>query len=258
MICIANWKMNQGFQAAQTFLQEFKSLLQSEDDKQNFIFLPPAFLAGLFKEESFYWGAQDICNKTQGAFTGENSAKTLLEMGAQFCLLGHSERRYGFGESEVEIEQKFHLMQDLGLIPILCVGETESERNNKALVFKRQLAWLRTYVKYEKLPWKPEARPKPFKDMPFIVAYEPVWAIGTGATPSQQEMQDSCEIIKEYLHLKNTPILYGGSVNKDNAEVFYKQKYLDGFLIGGASLKAQEFYSIYKQSQQESSIISLK
>ena len=247
MLYIANWKMNQGFEEAQNFLKEFKGLVKS-GEQNKFVFLPPALLSVLFQKESFYWGGQNIHVKPKGSFTGENSAQTLLEMGAQFCLLGHSERRYGFGESEAEIEKKFHLLHELGLIPILCVGETASETGSKSTVFKRQLAWLKTFIKYENLPWKPENRPEEFKTLPFIVAYEPVWAIGTGNTPSAQDLRTSCEMIKENLP-KGIPILYGGSVNKDNAKEISEQKDIDGFLVGGASLDAKEFYSIYEQSQ---------
>lgn len=251
MIYIANWKMNQGFEQAQTFLQTFKTLIKSKEEKQNFVFLPPAFLAGLFSKDEFYWGAQNIHTALKGSFTGENSLQTATEMGAQFCLLGHSERRYGFGESEAEIEKKFHCIQELGLIPILCVGESEHERENKDQVFKKQLGWLKTYMKYKNLPWKTDIRPEPFKDVPFIVAYEPVWSIGTGLIPEESELEESCQLIRKHLHLKNTKILYGGSVDKSNVKNLAQQTSVDGFLVGGASLKAEDFYSLYTEAKED-------
>ncbi len=248
MIYIANWKMNMGYKEAQDFLFKFKNLLK-EKENEKFIFLPPAFLSGLFQKGNLYWGSQNIYFKKKGSFTGENSAELLQEMGAQFCLLGHSERRHIFGETDVDIEKKFNLIQEVNLIPILCVGELGHERGDKESVFKKQLSWIRTYGKYQKLPWKPESRPDLFNTVPFIVAYEPVWAIGTGETPSPEEINESHRFIKEYLQFENIPVFYGGSVTKENVQMFSQQKYIDGFLIGGASLNVEEFYSIYKRSK---------
>ena len=196
MIYIANWKMNMGYKEAQDFLFKFKNYLK-ENENEKFVFLPPAFLSGLFQKENFYWGAQNIYSKEKGSFTGENSAEVLQEIGAQFCLLGHSERRYTFGETDIDIEKKFDLAQQKNLIPILCVGELSHEKGDKESVFRRQLSWIRTYAKYQNLPWKPDARPKPFKTLPFIIAYEPVWAIGAGETPSPEEINESHQFIKK-------------------------------------------------------------
>ncbi len=248
MMYIANWKMNIGYKEAQNFLFKFKNFLK-EGEKEKFIFLPPAFLSGLFHQEKFYWGAQNVSSVNKGAFTGENSVDVIQEMGAQFCLLGHSERRYTFGETDADVEKKFDLIQKMNLIPILCVGELSHERRDKQSVFRRQLSWIKTYDKYQKLPWKPENRPESFREIPLIVAYEPVWAIGTGETPSPEEVNESHHFIKEYLQFENIPVFYGGSVTKENVFSLSQNKYMDGFLIGGASLKAEEFYSIYERSK---------
>lgn len=246
MIIAANWKMNMGFHKAVEFLASFNSLVGSED-KENFIFFPPACLSGLFHKENFYWGGQNIYYKAEGSCTGENSAKALREMGARFCLLGHSERRWTFGESDVDVEKKFSLLQELALIPVLCVGESLSDRFDREKILKRQLSWIKDYKKYEKLPWKPELLPKFFKDISLIVAYEPVWSIGTGDTPSVQELNETAHFIKDYLHLHSIKTFYGGSIDEKTVKNFSKCSYIDGFLVGGASLSAQGFYSIYEQ-----------
>ena len=119
-----------GYQKALSFLSEFKNLIQQEDIEK-FIFFPPAGLSLLFQSESLYWGVQNIYQQKEGAFTGENSAELFKEMGASFCLVGHSERRYLFGETDSEIEKKFSLLQESALIPILCIGEALSERFEK-------------------------------------------------------------------------------------------------------------------------------
>ena len=246
MICAANWKMNMGYGEAQRFLFKFKNLLESEEEKNKFLFFPPACLAGLFAGESFLWGAQNVYFKGRGAFTGENSLETLEEMGAQFCLLGHSERRHIFGESDVEIEKKFHFIHERGLIPVLCAGEAAAEREKKSAAIKRQLGWIKTYEKYKSLPWRADRRPKGFEKIPFIVAYEPVWAIGSGETPSPEEISETHQLIKEHLSFDGALVFYGGSVTKENAALFGREAEVEGLLAGGASLKAEEFYSLYK------------
>ena len=248
MICAANWKMSMGLEEARRFLFKFKNLLGS-GERGRFLFFPPACLAGLFSEESFLWGGQNVYFKGRGAFTGENSLEALEEMGARFCLLGHSERRYIFGESETEIEKKFHFIHERGLVPILCAGETAAERGKKSPAIKRQLGWIKTYEKYRSLPWKADRRPEGFEKIPFIVAYEPVWAIGSGETPSPGEISEARQIIKEIMAFDGAPVFYGGSVTKENAAEIARGGGADGFLIGGSSLKAEELYAIYKAAE---------
>lgn len=242
MICAANWKMNMGVDAARTFLRDFKKLLK-EDEKKNFIFFPPPFLSFLFAGEDLHWGGQNVFFQKSGAWTGENSPEVLGELSARFCLVGHSERRLVFGETEEEIEKKFHLLRSLNILPVLCVGEKESEREQRDQILKRQLNFLKNF--------DPEAHdkkmisPEDYEGVPFIVAYEPVWAIGSGKTPSSKEINEIHQLIKNFLPVKNIPVLYGGSVTEANAVLFGKESYVDGFLVGGASLKAKSFYSIF-------------
>ena len=223
LIYAANWKMNMGLKQAQSFISHFKTQIQKEEMK-NFIFFVPALLSLLFSKEDWNWGGQNGSFKTQGALTGENSLEVLKELGAQFCLLGHSERRYLFKESQPEIKQKFYLMKELGITPLLCVGEKEQE-GDKEIFLKNQL--------------------QDFKnEKDFLIAYEPVWSIGTGKTPSPEEINETHCFIKEFIK-SSPPVLYGGSVNSENAVSFSKQKYVNGFLVGGSSLKSDEFYNIY-------------
>ena len=252
MIVAGNWKMNMGFQQAIDFLSRFNQLTDKEKDREHFIFFPPASLSALFQKENFYWGGQNVYHQAEGAFTGETSAKTLKEMGAGFCLLGHSERRWTFGETDAEVEKKFSLLQELALIPVLCVGENLADRFDKQKTLKIQLSWIKNYKKYDKLPWKSDHLPPAFQDIPLIIAYEPIWSIGTGDTPSAQEIDETAQYIKEYLSLSSIRMFYGGSVHKNIAKDFSSCSSIDGFLVGGASLDPDHFYSIYQQSRQKS------
>lgn len=248
MIIAGNWKMNMGFQEGVDFLSKFKTLLKNTKEQEPFLFFPPACLSCLFQKENFHWGGQNIHHEAQGAFTGENSPKTLKEMGAGFCLLGHSERRNIFGESDIEIEKKFRILQNMALIPVLCVGENKEQRSTKKTVLKNQLAWIKNQEKYKHPPWKPDLLPPSFQSVPFIIAYEPLWSIGTGLLPSPQEVDETLFFIKEELCLPSAKLFYGGSVDQKTVKTFLKCSNIDGFLIGGASLDPFHFYSIYEQT----------
>ena len=224
MICAANWKMNISFKQAQSFLTQFEKRVK-KSEKQDFIFFAPALLAFIFEEKDLRWGGQNINSELRGAFTGENSVEIFKELGASFCLLGHSERRHLFNESYAEIRTKFCLMKDMGITPLLCVGEKEEEKGRKEDVLKEQLQ-----------DFKEEKN--------LLIAYEPVWSIGTGQTPSPEGINDTHHFIKDFLS-PTSKVLYGGSVTSENAPAFAKQKNVDGFLVGGASLKPDDFYNIY-------------
>lgn len=243
MICAANWKMNMGVNAAQIFLRDFKQLLK-KGEEEHFLFFPPAFLSFLFAGKDLYWGGQNVFFQKSGAWTGENSPEVLRELSAGFCLLGHSERRLNFGETEKDIEKKFHLLHSLNILPVLCVGEKESERNQTDQVLKKQLHFLKKID--STVSDRRSISPKGYEKVPFIIAYEPVWAIGSGKTPSADEINKIHQMIKDTLPLDNIPVLYGGSVTESNVASFWKQVYVDGFLVGGASLKAESFYSIFQ------------
>ena len=245
MLIAANWKMKMGYQKALSFLSEFTSLIQKEE-AGHFIFFPPAGLCLLFQSKSLYWGPQNIYQQKEGAFTGENSVTLFKEMGASFCLLGHSERRNIFGETDIEIEKKFSLLQESALIPVMCIGESMSDRFQKEKSLLKKLSWIKQYTKYDNLPFHPHLLPSSFQNFSFIVAYEPLWSIGTGDTPSSSEIEEVVELIKNDLpHVK---VFYGGSVEEGNISSLMSNN-LDGFLVGGASLNPQSLYQIYKQTQ---------
>lgn len=192
---------------------------------------------------AIWLGVQDLSHKTAetGAFTGNVSAAQVADMGAKFTLVGHSERRQYHGENDEILTAKIHHAFTHGLSVIYCVGETkdEYERGDTEEVLEAQLALLAQFAK--DIPF--------VEDVPFpklIIAYEPVWAIGTGLTPSFDEIERVHSFIKA--HLSNlkifAPILYGGSVNDKNAPEFAKSAVIDGALVGGASLKIDSFAAI--------------
>ena len=186
-------------------------------------------------------GAQDARAENEGAFTGDISASMLKDLGASFVLVGHSERRLGLGESNELIAAKFGAIKDTGLTPVLCVGESESQR--------------KAGKTEETVLSQVEAVIDKFGISAFegaLIAYEPIWAIGTGVTATPEQAQAVHELIRAYLAKGNVliadsvRIIYGGSVNSGNATSLFNQRDIDGGLVGGASLKAEEFISICK------------
>ncbi len=186
-------------------------------------------------------GAQDVGINLMGAYTGETSAEMLKDIGAQFIIIGHSERRHYHQESDTFIAQKFGVLKKVGLIPVLCIGETAAENaaDQTEAVCARQLnAVLNIYGV------------DAFSNA--IIAYEPVWAIGTGKSASPAQVQAVHQFIRAHLALQDATIAdqviiqYGGSVNDSNAAELFTQPDIDGALVGGASLKAEVFSAIVK------------
>lgn len=183
------------------------------------------------------WGAQDCSAHAQGAYTGEVSAAMLAEFGCRYAIVGHSERRALHGESDQVVADKAKAALSSGVTPIVCVGETREQREagDTAAVVKRQLsAVIHTLAHC-------------VSEM--VVAYEPVWAIGTGLSATPQQAQEVHELLRAQLqaasgHASRIRILYGGSVKPDNAAVLFSQPDIDGALVGGASLKAADFVAI--------------
>lgn len=184
-------------------------------------------------------GAQNHCEHAEGAFTGEVSASMLNDIGCRYVVLGHSERRHDYGETDVQIAEKFVLAQDNQLVPVLCVGETldEHEAGDTEKVVLKQLDAV-------------IARAGISKFDQCVLAYEPVWAIGTGKTATPEQAQAVHAILREHLSKQDAKIagslriIYGGSVKAANARAIFAQPDVDGGLIGGASLKADEFIAI--------------
>lgn len=183
------------------------------------------------------WGAQDCSAHAQGAYTGEVSAAMLAEFGCRFCVVGHSERRALHGESDQLVADKAKAALASGVTPIVCVGETRAQREagDTVAVVKRQLSVVIHTLAHC------------VSEM--VVAYEPVWAIGTGLSATPQQAQDVHGLLRAQLqaasgHASRIKILYGGSVKPDNAAALFAQPDIDGALVGGASLKAADFVAI--------------
>jgi triosephosphate isomerase len=244
--CAGNWKMNKNPEQATAFVKQLRSEAPAASHT-DLVILPPALVAtsvaeGL-KGTQISWGAQNCYFESKGAFTGETSPQVLKELGAKFSLVGHSERRQIFAENDDMLAKKTQGVQSHGLTPILCVGETLDDRrwNRTQEVIVRQLkAGLQL------------ANP----DKPIWLAYEPVWAIGTGQVATPEQVEEAHSILRKALRDWNapaserTPILYGGSAKPDNVRTLAALKNVNGFLIGGASLEVAEFLKIYSISKE--------
>jgi triosephosphate isomerase len=193
----------------------------------------------MLKDSGIGLGAQSVCAESQGAFTGEVSAAMLKDVGCHYVLVGHSERRQLYGEGDALVARKFVAAQSVGLVPVLCLGETldEREREETHEVVSRQLEAALAVSGVKSLAKA-------------VIAYEPVWAIGTGRTASPEQAQEVHALIRAKVAALNATIggsvriLYGGSVKASNARELFAMPDIDGGLVGGASLKADEFARI--------------
>ena len=231
-IVAGNWKMNKDPLDGFSFVDEVQNLLL--DIKHvSIIFAPP--FTGLFEmkvKPPFYSAAQNCHWEANGAFTGEISVSMIKGCGAKYVIIGHSERRHIFGESNEWVNKKLKATLDKGLSPILCIGETIEQRKTDQTeqILREQLE-------------KGFDSIDSFEDC--IIAYEPVWAIGTGMTADNEQVRSAHNVIRDILgNNDDIHILYGGAVNSENAEALIKVSGVDGFLIGGASLDLDSFTSI--------------
>ena len=244
-VIAANWKMNKKIDEAQAFLDEFIPLVWNERDVD--IVIAPPFtalytMANLLKITRIGLAAQDLFYEDKGAYTGEISPVMLTDIGCSYVIIGHSERRIYFGETNEIVNKKIRAARRHGLEVIFCIGESLSEREAGMTfdVLKKQINEGLRDVSSDGL----------------IIAYEPVWAIGTGKTATPDQAQEAHEAIRKTLsHLYGEPakglrILYGGSVTPENADVLMACPDVDGALVGGASLKADSFAGIVKYSKQ--------
>lgn len=221
-IIVANWKMYGSKTMAETFLKTF---LVSKTMSYNYIFCPPFTLLPTFEQhldkDKFKLGAQNCSTFDNGAFTGDISANMLKEFNCSYCLVGHSERRQIFHEDDEEIlAAKMQQLLKHGIIPIFCVGESlEDKKQGKT--FEKIEHQLKATTRFEN---------------EIIIAYEPVWAIGTNQIPNIHEINEVHQFIKN-LYAKPQKILYGGSVNPQNASNILSSNQVDGILVGRASLE---------------------
>lgn len=254
---IGNWKTNPKTQdQAQTIFNDLFDYLTQNPNNQatctigiapSFVHLPLLGLKNPQNSDVIFLGGQDVCAYTldTGAYTGDISASQLVDVGAKFALIGHSERRQYHGENDEILTQKIHHALTANLSVIFCIGETKAEyqAGQTRQVLEKQLAILEQFAKdFANQSTQNNQLP------PILVAYEPVWAIGTGMTPSAQEVDDTHNFISEVLSTLEifAPILYGGSVNDKNAQEFADLPMVDGVLVGGASLKVDSFSQIIR------------
>ena len=239
-----NWKMNGTEEEARALLADLLPRLPSDGDGAEVALAPPFTALRTVGEEIRGTGvalaAQDIHPASHGAFTGEISARMLVSLGVRYAIVAHSERRRFFHETDADAADKTAAATLAGIVPILCVGELESERLAGATfeVLERQLAVGISKV----LPLRPER---------LVIAYEPVWAIGTGRTATPAQAGEAHEAIREALaraagdaSARAVRVLYGGSVTPQNAEALLRVPGVDGALVGGASLVAESFAAI--------------
>jgi len=236
-----NWKMNGSLAANQSLVQAMLDGLKGEAPAADMALCAPApYLAqlqSLLAGTPVAWGAQDVSAHEQGAYTGEVSAAMLKDFACRYAIVGHSERRQYHGETDALVATKAQRALALGITPIVCVGETLAEREAGLTesVVKRQLAAVIHTVAH--------------CTSEIVVAYEPVWAIGTGKTATPEMAQQVHAVLRAQLsaatqHPERVHILYGGSMNAANAASLLAQPDIDGGLIGGASLKAADFLQI--------------
>ncbi len=244
-IFAANWKLNHGPADADAFLRQFLAYYPRTQDR-TVIFFPPALTLhavhlALKDRADIKVGVQNIHSEDYGAFTGENSAAIARGAGAKYALIGHSERRHIFGESDEQAGKKLATAVRAGLTPVLCVGETLAQReagDTVTVVIRQLRAGLSTA--------------EPAQVAGFIVAYEPVWAIGTGKTATPGDATTVHLAIREELRTlageraEAVPILHGGSVNCGNAESLLAAPEVNGLLVGGASLDADSWSGIVR------------
>jgi len=233
-----NWKMHGTAESARNLATQLGHHSFQEDAAEIVVFPPLVHLSvvrDVLADSSVSIGAQNVSRFPNGAYTGEVSAEMLLDQGCKYVLVGHSERRAILGESDQIVAEKFRAAQNAGLIPILCVGESLQQRQQDATfdVVAKQISAVIDLVGLEKVCQS-------------VIAYEPVWAIGTGETASPEQAQDVHAVIRTQLGEagRSTTLLYGGSVNKSNAAELFKQPDINGGLVGGASLEADEFLKI--------------
>jgi triosephosphate isomerase (TIM) len=219
LLLAANWKMFKGPGETRAFLAEFEP-----PDGVEAVICPPFGSLGAAVASGRTVFAQNVHWADEGAFTGEVSTKILLELGVQGAIVGHSERRQYFGETDETVRMRTEHALEAGLRVIACVGELEEERERgeTEAVLRRQVSVLQHHDN-------------------LVIAYEPVWAIGTGKTATPAQAQEAHELIKGLLEV---PVLYGGSVKPENAAELLSQGHVDGALVGGASLDVESFTAI--------------
>ena len=249
-VIAGNWKMNMTATETRKFAEELKRIMPRAKWCDTVICVPACNITAAvkaFKELRISVGAENLYFEEKGAYTGEISAAMLRDLGVKYVIVGHSERRQYFGETDIAVNRKVHAALDAGLSPIICVGESESQREMGVTQ-----DWIALQVKTA-LYGVPAERLRRC-----IIAYEPIWAIGTGKTATAQQAGEVCTAIRATIRglygarvARSVTIQYGGSMNPKNAQELLAQPDVDGGLIGGASLKPEQFVEIIHAANQE-------
>lgn len=247
-VIAGNWKMHNDLKQSEDLINSLKNLLKDKSVNCEVIICPPftslSEASKLISGSIIKLGAQNMHFEDKGAFTGEISSSMLKSTGCEFVILGHSERRTIFKENDITINAKIKKALEQGLKPIFCIGETLEEREEEITrdIIKRQVENGLNGITSDQLK-------------KIIIAYEPVWAIGTGKTATPEQAQEVHHFIRVLIEAKysesvseNLIIQYGGSVKPENAKELLSQKDIDGALVGGACLIAESFYGIIKEA----------
>lgn len=228
-LIVGNIKMNMKFGELSNYINQFKTI-----KNKNVVLCPSYIYIPYFLNYDFSVGSQNVCRDTDGNYTGEVSAKQLASIGVKYTIIGHSERRIKLNETDSDINKKIKSAIDYKLKVILCIGETEEEKKlfKKDRILKRQIRDALFNI----------------KDLSnIILAYEPIWSIGTNNIPSKEELEDTITYIKELvydMYKVDIKVIYGGSINEKNILKVKSIKNLDGFLIGSASINPNQFIEI--------------
>jgi len=250
-LLVANWKMNKNHRQARSFAESLLAILAPETAGSAELVIAPPFtcletLGTSLGDSRVDLAGQDVCAEEEGALTGEVSPGMLADLGCRYCIVGHSERRALFGETGEHVAAKATALLRAGLSPIVCVGETQGEREagKTEEIVARQLE---TSLPRLKTPTAAD----------LVVAYEPIWAIGTGVTATPEQAQEVHELLRDRLRqmlgegAEEVRLQYGGSVGPANIQALMAQPDIDGALIGGASLDPESFASIVAKTELE-------
>lgn len=241
-LVVGNWKLNGNQSGNQQLVAAIVAQRQAEQYAEVALCPPYVYMTQVAEHlhgAAVKLGAQDASAYAQGAYTGEVSAAMLADIGCQYVIVGHSERRHYFGESNEQVAQKFIAVQAAGLTPILCVGESLDDRDSGHAL---------STIAYQVEAVLAQAGLDAFAQA--VIAYEPIWAVGTGRIASPQQVEEVHHYIRQLLgeYGDRIRILYGGSVKPDNAGPTFALPDVDGALIGGASLIAEDFVAICQQA----------
>ena len=249
-VIAGNWKMNMLASEVKPFIEELKENMSKSKTCDVVLCTPAVMIPAMVKagkDLKIAAGGQDVSKFEKGAYTGEVSAAQLVDAGAKYCIVGHSERRQYHGEDDMLINAKARILLEKGIIPIICVGESLEQR---------EMDLTMEYVAYQVKAALYGIDASQVRRC--VIAYEPIWAIGTGKTATAAQAQEVCEGIRAVIRkiygarvARTVSILYGGSMNAKNAAELLAQPDIDGGLIGGASLKPADFATIVKATAEE-------